>query len=181
MNLSHQLHWQSSKKRLVIDTLSDYVLKPYKWKQWGELNWRESNSARQLNTQINETKNETQKNPISLQNKTQATRIKDLEIIQHDLEQTVNYLKLNIEDFKEREKLYREAEELYEPNFQDIADQTYDTTWFLEELRNSSICKELNSKGTQPTLDLQQILKRNTDQANLISALQEKNSKLLDK
>jgi myosin heavy subunit len=144
---------------------------------------RELNSARQLNTQINETKNETQKNlnTISLQNRTQATRIKDLEIIQHDLEQQVKYLKLNIEEFKEREKLYREAEELYEQNFQDIADQTYDTTRFLEELRNSSICKELNSKGTQTTLDLQLILKRNTDQADLIFALQEKNSKLLDK
>ncbi len=40
-------------------------------------------------------------------------------------------------------KLYREAEELYEQNFQEIADQTYHTTRFLEELRNSSISKEL--------------------------------------
>ena len=118
---------------------------------------QELNSTRQLNSQINETKNETQKNlnTISVQRRTQATRIKDLEIIQHDPEQTVNYLKLNIEDFNEREKLYREAEELYEQNFQDIADQTYDTTRFLEELRNSSICKELNSKGTLTTLELQ--------------------------
>jgi len=51
----------------------------------------------------------------------------------------------------------------------------------LEELRDSSICKELNSKGTQTTLDLQLILKRNTDQADLIFALQEKNSELLAK
>ena len=81
------------------------------------------NSARQLNSQINETKNETQKNlnTISLQSRTQATRIEDLEIIQQDLEQTVTYLKIQIEDFKEREKLNREAEELYEENFQDIA------------------------------------------------------------
>jgi hypothetical protein len=143
---------------------------------------QELNSARQLNSQINETKNETQKNLniISLQSRTQATRIKDLETIQHDLEQQVTYLKLNIEDFKEREKLYREAEELYEQNFQDIANQTYDTTRFLEELSNSNICKELNSKETQTTLDLQQILKRNSDQSDLISALQKKNSKLLD-
>ena len=81
------------------------------------------NSARQLNSPINETKNETQKNlnTISLQSRTQATRIEDLEIIQQDLEQTVTYLKIQIEDFKEREKLNREAEELYEENFQDIA------------------------------------------------------------
>jgi hypothetical protein len=51
----------------------------------------------------------------------------------------------------------------------------------LEKLRDSSICKELNSKGTQTTLDLQLILKRNTDQAHLISALQDKNSELLAK
>jgi hypothetical protein len=144
---------------------------------------QELNSTRQLNNQINDTKNETQKNlnTISIQSKTQATRIKNLEIIQYDLEQQVKHLKLNIEDFKEREKLYREAEKLYEKNFEDIADQTYDTTRFLEELRDSSICKELNSKGTQTTLDLKLILKRNTDQADLIFALQEKNSELLAK
>ena len=144
---------------------------------------QELNSTRQLNNQINDTKNETQKNinTISIQNKTQVTRIKNREFIQYDLEQQVKHLKLNIREFEEREKLYREAELLYEKNFEDIADQTYDTTRFLEELRDSSICKELNSKGTQTTLDLQLILKRNTDQASLISALQDKNIKLLNK
>ena len=45
---------------------------------------QELNSARQLNIQINETKNETQKslNTISLQNRKQASKIKDLEVIQ---------------------------------------------------------------------------------------------------
>ena len=144
---------------------------------------QELNSTKQLNNQINDTKNEAQKNlnTISIQSKTQVTRIKNLEFIQYDLEQQVKHLKLNIGEFEEREKLYREAELLYEKNFDDIADQTYDTTRFLEELRDSSICKELNSKGTQTTLDLQLILKRNTDQANLISALQDKNFKLLNK
>jgi myosin heavy subunit len=144
---------------------------------------QELDSTKQLNNQINDTKNETQKNlnTISIQSKTQDTRIKNLEFIQYDLEQQVRHLKLNIGEFEEREKLYREAELLYEKNFDDIADQTYDTTRFLEELRDSSICKELNSKGTQTTLDLQLILKRNTDQANLISALQDKNFKLLNK
>ena len=144
---------------------------------------QELDSTKQLNNQINDTKNETQKNlnTISIQSKTQDTRIKNLEFIQYDLEQQVRHLKLNIGEFEEREKLYREAELLYEKNFDDIADQTYDTTRFLEELRDSSICKELNSKGTQTTLDLQLILKRNTDQANLISALQDKNIKLLNK
>ena len=109
---------------------------------------QELNSTRQLNNQINDTKNETQKNinTISIQNKTQLTRIKNREFIQYDLEQQVKHLKLNIREFEEREKLYREAELLYEKNFEDIADQTYDTTRFLEELRDSSICKE-HSKG----------------------------------
>jgi hypothetical protein len=71
------------------------------------------------------------------------------------------------------------GEELYEQNFQDIADKTYDTTRFLEELKNSSINQELDSRGTQTTLDLQQILKQNNDQADLISVLQKKNSRLL--
>jgi chromosome segregation ATPase len=114
---------------------------------------QELNSTKQLNNQINDTKNEAQKNlnTISIQSKTQVTRIKNLEFIQYDLEQQVKHLKLNIGEFEEREKLYREAELLYEKNFDDIADQTYDTTRFLEELRDSSICKELNSKGTQTT------------------------------
>ncbi len=96
--------------------------------------------AKQLNTQINDTKEQAQNNlqTISLQNKKQATRINDLEIIQHNLEQKVNSLELKLKDLKEREKLYLEAEELYEQNFQDIADKTYNTTQFLEELRNSS-------------------------------------------
>ena len=80
---------------------------------------QELNSARQLNTQINERKNETQKslNTISLQNRTQAFKIKDLETIQKNLKQKVDHLQLKIKDLEEREKVYREAEELYEQNF----------------------------------------------------------------
>jgi hypothetical protein len=141
------------------------------------------NSAEQLNTQITEKKykDEDSLKTISFQHKvllqSTTTKINDLEIIKENLKQKVDSLQLKIRDLEEREKLYREAEELYEQNFQDIADQTYDTTWFLEEL---SINQELNSKGTQTTLDLQHILKRNNDQADLISALQKKNSRLLD-
>jgi hypothetical protein len=143
---------------------------------------QELHSARQLNIQINETKNETQKslNSISVQNRKQASKIKDLEIIQKNLKQKVDNLQLQIKDLEEREIVYRETEELYEQNFQEIADKTYDTTRFLEELKNSSINHELNSRGTQTTLDLQQILKQNNDQADLISVLQKKNSRLLN-
>ena len=140
------------------------------------------NSTRQLNNQINDTKEQIQNNfkQVSLQNKVQVTEIVDLKITQGKLEQQINSLNFKIKDLEDREKAYREAEELYEQNFQDIAEQTFDTTRFLEELRNSSISQELNSKGTQTTLDLQQILKRNNDQADLISALQKKNIALLD-
>ena len=144
---------------------------------------QELNSARQLNTQINETKNETQMslNTISRQNRTQKSKIKDLEAIQKNLKQKVNHLQLKIKDLEEREQLYREAEKLYEPNFQDIADLSYATTQFLQKLRNSSFHKELNSKETQTTLDLKQILKRNSNQADLISALhKKKKSRLLN-
>ena len=82
-----------------------------------------------------------------------------------------------IKDLTEREKTYLETEELYEQNFRDIADKTYDTTQFLEELRNSSdlnksLHQELNSKETQTTLDLQNIINLNNDQADLIARLQ---------
>ena len=55
---------------------------------------QELHSARQLNIQINETKNETQKslNSISVQNRKQASKIKDLEIIQKNLKQKVDNL-----------------------------------------------------------------------------------------
>nr|CAH0104286.1 unnamed protein product [Daphnia galeata] len=110
-----------------------------------------------------------------------------------DLEESIKKSEETIASFKKQyqtlqgenttsmngKKLYREAEELYEQNFEDIADQTYDTTQFLEELRNSSINKEL-SKGTQTTLDLQQIFKQNKDLADLIYTSQKKKSRLLD-
>ncbi len=75
---------------------------------------QELNSARQLNTQINETKNETQKslNTISLQNRTQASKIKDLEVIQKNLKQKIDHLQLKIKDLEEREKLYRETAQI---------------------------------------------------------------------
>jgi hypothetical protein len=142
---------------------------------------QELHSARQLNIQISETKNETTKslNTISIQNRKQASKIKDLQVIQKNLKQRVDHLQLKIKDLEEREILYRETEELYEQNFQEIADKTYDTTRFLEKLKNSSINQEVNSRGTQTTLDLQQILIQNNDQADLISVLQKKNSRLL--
>ncbi len=113
-----------------------------------------------------------------------TTEVNDLKINKKNLEQKVDNLQLTIKDLTEREKLYLEAEELYEQNFRDIADKTYDTTQFLEELRNSSdlnksLHQELNSKETQTTLDLQNIIEQNNEQADLIAKLRKTNSKLL--
>ncbi len=97
---------------------------------------KELHPTKQLNKIIiSETKDKTQDSlkTISLQNKTQTTKIKDLEVIQNNLEQKVNNLQLKIKDLEEREKAYLEAKELYEKNYQDFADKTYDTTQFLEE------------------------------------------------
>jgi hypothetical protein len=103
--------------------------------------------------------------------------VNDLKRNKKSLEQKIDSLYLKIKDLTEREKLYLETEEIYEQNFRDIADKTYDTTQFLEELRNSSdlnksLHQELNSKETQTTLDLQNIINLNNAQADLIARLQ---------
>jgi hypothetical protein len=110
--------------------------------------------------------------------------VNDLKTNKKSLEQKINSLHLIIKDLTEREKTYLETEELHRQNFRDIADKTYDTTQFLEELRNSSdlnksLHQELNSKETQITLDLQNIINLNNAQADLIARLRKTNNSLL--
>ncbi len=87
---------------------------------------KELESDKQLNNQINATKEQTQNSlkQISLQNKVQATEIADLKIIQENLKQKVKNLNFKIKDLEEREKVYKETEEFNKTNFQDIANKT---------------------------------------------------------
>ena len=64
---------------------------------------KELHSTKQLNDTKNKTPNSLK--TIFLQNKVQATKINDLEIIQKNLEQEVNNLELKNKDLKEREKV----------------------------------------------------------------------------
>jgi hypothetical protein len=142
--------------------------------------------AKELNNNIIETRDKAENSlkTVTFQYREQSTQLQivttevsDLKINKKNLEQEVNSLKTKIKDLEEREQLYLETEKIYEQNFRDIADKTYDTTQFLEELRNSgdpnrTLYQELNSKETQTTLDLQNIIKQNNEQADLISVLQ---------
>ena len=178
---TYQENLQSSKKQCEI--------------LQGEINLlkRELNSAEQLNVQITKTKDTTEDSlkTVTFQNKAHIAQLQivtyevnDLKRNKKSLEQKIESLHLMIKDLTEREKTYLETEELYEQNFRDIADKTYDTTQFLEELRNSSdlnksLHQELNSKETQTTLDLQNIINLNNAQADLIAKLQKTNNSLL--
>ena len=64
---------------------------------------KELHSTKQLNDTKNKTPNSLK--TLFLQNKVQATKINDLEIIQKNLEQEVNNLELKNKDLKEREKV----------------------------------------------------------------------------
>ncbi len=118
---------------------------------------RELDSAKQLNNQINATKEQTQNSfkQISLHSKVQATKIADLETIQGNIEQKVQKLNARIKDLEEREKVFKEAEEFFEKNFQHIANKTSHAAQAIEELKNltssdpnQSLQQELNSQGT---------------------------------
>ena len=87
---------------------------------------KELDSAKQLNNQINATKEQIQNSfkQISLQSKVQATEIADLKTIQGNLEQKGKKLNARIKDLEEREKVYKETEEFNKTNFQDIANKT---------------------------------------------------------
>jgi chromosome segregation ATPase len=74
---------------------------------------KELDSAKQLNSQINATKEQIQNSfkQISLHSKVQATKIADLETIQGNIEQKVKKLYARIKDLEEREKVFKETEE----------------------------------------------------------------------
>ena len=101
---------------------------------------KELESAKQLNDQINATKQQTQNSikQISLQSKVQATRIADLETIQGNLEQKGRKLSARIKDLEEREKVFKETEEFYARNFQNVALKTFHAAQAIEELKNLS-------------------------------------------
>ena len=118
---------------------------------------KELYSAKQLNNQINATKEQTQNSfkQISLHSKVQATKIADLETIQGNIEQKVQKLNARIKDLEEREKVFKETEEFYARNFQNIAHKTFHAEQAIEELKNltsgdpnQSLQQELNSQET---------------------------------
>ena len=118
---------------------------------------KELDSAKQLNNQINATKEQIQNNfkQISLHSKVQATKIADLETIQGNIEQKVKQLNATIKDLEEREKVFKETEEFYARNFQNIALKTFHAAQAIEELKNltssdpnQSLQQELNSQET---------------------------------
>jgi chromosome segregation ATPase len=76
---------------------------------------KELDSAKQLNNQINATKEQIQNSykQISLHSKVQATKIADLETIQGNIEQKVKTLNARIKDLEEREKVFKETEEFF--------------------------------------------------------------------
>jgi hypothetical protein len=71
---------------------------------------KELYSAKQLNNQINATKEQTQNSfkQISLQSKVQVTEIADLKTIQGNLEKKVKNLNSRTKDLEEREKIYKD-------------------------------------------------------------------------
>jgi hypothetical protein len=118
---------------------------------------KELDSAKQLNNQINATKEQIQNSfkQISLQSKVQATEIADLKTIQGNLEQKGKKLSARIKDLEEREKVFKETEEFYARNFQNIAHKTFHAEQAIEELKNltsgdpnQSLQQELNSQET---------------------------------
>jgi hypothetical protein len=152
---------------------------------------KELDSAKQLNNQINATKEQIQNsfNKISLHNRAQVTEIGDLKTIQGNLEQKVKNLNSRTKDLEEREKVYKETEEFYEKNFQRIANKTSHAAQAIEELKNlasgnsnQSLQQNLNSRETNTEIRkiIDYLITQNNDQDDLISDLQKSNSRALN-
>jgi hypothetical protein len=150
----------------------------------------EVQSAKQVITQTTETKEKLHNNYVAatFQNRKYETEIKDLRDKQETLENTIVNLEFRIQDLKEREKAYYEAEDQYERNFQDIANKTFETTKFLDELQNftgrdsldKSLHTELETEKTDTITNLQEIIDnliaQNNSQATTIFQLQKHNT-----
>ncbi len=139
---------------------------------------KELDLAKQLNNQITTTKEQTQNSfkQVSFQNKVQVTEIVDLKKINYNLEQKVKNFK--IKDLEEREKIYKEIEEFYERNLQDIANKTSHAAQAIEELKNltssnpnQSLQQELNSQETNTEIQkiIDYLIVQTNDQDDLIS------------
>jgi len=148
--------------------------------------------GKQVIKQITQTKDKTHNNYVtaSLQNKKYETEIQDLRDSQEVLENKIVHLELRIQDLKEREKAYHEAEDQYERNFQEIAEKTFETTKFLDELQNftgrdsldKSLYTELDTEKADIIKNLQEIIDnltaQNNSQATTIFKLQKRNTTL---
>ena len=164
----------------IIETLSSQLVA-----QKGE-----TELGKQVITQITQTKEKTHNNYViaTLQNKKYETEIKDLRDTQETLENKIVNLEYRIKDLKDREEAYHEAEDQYERNFQEIADKTFETTKFLDELQNftgrdsidKSLHTELDTEKINTIKNLQDIIDnltaQNNCQATTIFKLQKRNT-----
>ncbi len=152
----------------------------------------ETQLAKQVISQTTQTKDKLHSNYVTatLQNKKYETEIKDLRDTQETLENKIVNLEFRIQDLKEREKAYHDAEDQYERNFQDIANKTFETTKFLDELQtfttrdsiDKSLHTELDTEKTDTIKNLQEIIDnltaQNNSQATTIFQLQKRNTVL---
>jgi hypothetical protein len=180
---------EESEKRLLEVKHENHTLQSKNVSLQKALEW-----AKTQNNQVNDTKNQIQDsfNQVSRQNKAQANEIIDLKDIQDNLDQKIKDLNSKIKDLYDREKIYKETEEFYARNFQDIADKTSNTVQAIEGLKdlassnsnqslNQSLQQELNSQ--EANIELQKIINylilQTNDQSDLISDLQKRNSRAL--
>ncbi len=99
---------------------------------------REKELGKQLITQITQTKEKNHNNYVTatLQIKKYEEEIIDLKDDKEHLENRISNLEERNKDLKDREKAYHEAEDQYERNFQEIAEKTFETTKFIDELQS---------------------------------------------
>jgi predicted nucleic acid-binding Zn-ribbon protein len=71
-----------------------------------------------------------------MQIKKYEEEIIDLKDDKDQLENRISNLEERNKDLKEREKAYHDAEDQYERNFQEIAEKTFETTKFIDELQS---------------------------------------------
>jgi hypothetical protein len=123
----------------------------------------------------------------TLQHRKYETEIKCLRNNPKSLENKKEHLEYRIHDLKARKKAYQDQNE---KNFQEIANKTFETTKFLDELQNfttgdsidRSIHTELDNEKTNTIIYLQEIVDnltaQNNSQATTIFQLQKRNTVL---
>jgi hypothetical protein len=152
----------------------------------------ENELGKQLITQITQTKNKNHSNYVTatLQIKKYEEEIIDLKDDKDQLENRISNLEERNKDLKEREKAYHDAEDQYERNFQEIAEKTFETTKFIDELQSftgrdsldKSLFTELDTEKADIIKNLQEIIDnltaQNNSQATTIFKLQKRNTTL---